>query len=274
MKKRPTPDTTFQDIPDTPSAVDHETPLRGLARTITKAGYATRRQAEEMIRAGRVQVDDRRILDPSEGVGPDCEIRIDGTRIIEVIRTYLAFHKPLNVATSSTVSHRTRLISEFLPSEVPGLSSAGRLDPHTSGLLLVSNDSAWNAKAASGHGFDKEFLVYVDGEMTDIQLSLIASGVQVPKSGLVKPVSISMESLTDGQTVVRMVLREGKNRQIRNLFQALRQSIRSIHRLRIGPVSIDAVSPGRWRVLSSHEVEAIRNGPEESQPQKPDGTSS
>ena len=217
------------------------TQRRGLARTITKAGYATRRQAEELVRAGRVHVDNRRVLDPAVGVGAEQVIRIDGKKIVEVIRTYLAFHKPLNVATSSTVTHRTRLIHEYLPNDIPGLAPAGRLDPSTSGLLLVSNDSAWNAMAASGNGFDKEFLVNIDGEMTDIQISLIAAGVQVPKSGLVKPESINLESADEGSSVVRLVLREGKNRQIRNLFQALRLTVVSIHRLRIGPVAVQDV---------------------------------
>ena len=256
-----TDDRIRDDLPTPDGSSESSAKTRGLARTITKAGYATRRQAEELVRAGRVHVDDRRVLDPGTGVSPEQSIRIDGKMIVEVIRTYLAFHKPLNVATSSTVTHRTRLIHEYLPNDIPGLSPAGRLDPTTSGLLLVSNDSAWNAMAASGHGFDKEFLVNVDGEMTDIQISLIAAGVQVPKSGLVKPVSINLEAVHEGHSVVRLVLREGKNRQIRNLFQALRQTVLSIHRLRIGPVDIEAVSPGRWRALSSAEVDAIRNGP-------------
>ncbi len=238
--------------------------LMGLARTIAKAGYATRRQAEELVRAGRVQVDGRRVLDPGQGVGDDNEVRIDDRKLVEVIRTYLAFHKPLNVATGSTVTHRTQLITEFLPRDIRGLAPAGRLDPATSGLLLVSNDASWNALAASGHGFDKEFIVEIEGEVTEIQLSLIAAGVQVPKTGMVKPRSITLMRVEEEISTVKLVLREGKVRSIRNLFLALRLSVRSIHRQRIGPVSVEGVSAGRWRVLSSQEVEAIRNGSHKS----------
>jgi len=234
--------------------------LRGLARTIAKAGYATRRQAEELVRSGRVYVDGRRVLDPGHGVRPDQDVLVDGRPLVEIARTYLAFHKPLHVATSPTAGHRVKLIGQYLPRDIPGLAAAGRLDAQTSGLLLVSNDSEWNAAAASGHGFDKEFLVVVAGDVSELQLGVVRAGVQLPKAGLVKPKSIELLSHGDGACELSLVLPGGKVRQIRSLFSALRLELTSVHRVRIGPVRLDKLAEGRWRPLSKAEVEAIRRG--------------
>lgn len=245
-------------IPD-PDAESTED-LRGLARTIAKAGYATRRQAEEMVRSGRVHVDGRRVLDPGHGVGPDQEVTVDGRPLVEVERTYLAFHKPLQVATGATAGHRVKLISQFLPRDIPGLAAAGRLDTNTSGLLLVSNDSEWNAAAASGHGFDKEFLITVDGDVSELQLGVVRAGVQLPKAGLVKPKSIELMGHDGNTCTLSLVLPGGKVRQIRSLFSALRLELASVHRVRIGPVRLDKLPEGNWRQLTGAEVEAIRRG--------------
>lgn len=235
--------------------------LKGLARTMTKRGYATRRQAEEMVRSGRVKVEGKRVLDPGFGVTGDCVISIDDVRMSEVIRSYFALNKPLDVATNSTVSPRARLISTFMPSDIPGLAPAGRLDPATTGLLLVSNDAEWNALAASGHGFDKEFRLQVAGAVSELQLGVVRAGVHVPKAGVVKPKSIELIGHQEGLCDISLVLPGGKVRQIRSLFTALRLDLRAVHRIRIGPIRLDNIAPGRWRSLSREEVELIRRGP-------------
>lgn len=254
---------TNDDHIEDPSASGGDESCQGLARTIAKAGYGTRRQAEEMIRSGRVTVAGKRILDPGFGVTVGAEIRIDDREVVEVIRSYLAFHKPLNVATSATVFHRTKLISQYLPPDIQGLAPAGRLDTSTSGLLLVSNDSKWNALAASGHGFDKEFLLTVAGQVSEAQLGVIRAGMHIPKVGDIKPKSIDVLDRRDGTCHLNFVLQAGKIRQIRSLFTALRLDLQTIHRIRIGPVRLDSLGVSCWRPLDSLEIEKIRRGPSE-----------
>jgi pseudouridine synthase len=193
-------------------------------------------------------------------VTENLEIRIDDQPISELIRTYLAFHKPLDVATTATVPHSTQLISQHLPTDITGLSPAGRLDTSTSGLLLVSNDSEWNALAASANGYDKEFLLKIAGHVTEVELGIIRAGVQVPRVGEVKPKSIDLIEDNGHICSVNLVLREGKVRQIRSLFTALRLELESIHRIRIGPVRLDSLVSGCWRSLSKEEIEMIRKG--------------
>jgi len=243
---------------DKGSGTEYPEGARGLARSIAKAGYASRRQAEEMVRSGRVEVDKRRVLDPYFAVVPGVEISIDGNVLVEAIRQYFAFHKPSAVSTSSITGKRTRPISEFFPRDIPGLRPAGRLDTGTTGLLLVSNDSSWNANAAGGCGFDKEYLVTVSGSVGEAEIGVIAAGMTLPKVGPLRPTKASLESEEDNKAVVRLVLTEGKVRQIRHLFIALRHDIISIHRVRIGPVSLGELAEGHLRPLTHTQIETIR----------------
>lgn len=240
---------------------DNTTPVegaRGLARVITKSGYASRRQAEEMIRSGRVTVDGRRVLEPGWTVTPLSRIAIDGHPVLDVVRTYLAFHKPEQVATAPTAGHRAHLVSEYMPKEVPGLNPAGRMDPATTGLLFLSNDSIWNSTAAGGPGIEKEYEIRFRGHVPDVQVDFLAAGIQVPKAGLVKPESVDILTRNQLQTILTLVLREAKLRQIRVICTTLRMEIQGVHRVRIGPVQIGTLKPGRYRHLSHEQVELIR----------------
>lgn len=247
----PTEDAAFE--PPAPGT-------RGLARTIAKAGYASRRQAEEMVRSGRVTVDGKRYLDPYMSVTPDREILIDGAPVVEIIRSYFAFNKPAEVTTSPGVGHRHPTMNDFLPRDVPGLQPAGRLDVGTSGLLLLSNDSAWNAAAASGHGHTKEFLVTVRKAVSDGVIEIMAAGIKVPHVGKVLPSVCGVERRSESETVIRIALSGGKIRHLRSLCATLNLVIDSVHRVRIGPVSLGTLVSGRCRALSRDEIEGIRAG--------------
>ncbi len=252
-------DVSSEDVRD---LVPEDPPLEtmGLARKIAKAGYASRRQAEEMVRSGRVVINDKRILDPYMSVTDEHEIKIDGVPVVEIIRSYFAFNKPADVATSPSVGYRHRTLNEFLPRDIPGLQSAGRLDIGTTGLLLLSNDSAWNAVAASGHGHGKEFLVTVRNSVAQGQIEVMAAGVKIPRLGAVSPTLVCLEERSDRRSTFRIALDSGKVRQIRILCSALHLEIEAIHRVRIGVVELGALAVGRYRALSRDEIEGIRAG--------------
>jgi pseudouridine synthase len=234
-----------------------------LARAIAKAGYATRSQADEMVRLGRVKVDNLLVTDPAVPVGPESVILLDGQPLVEVVRRYFAFHKPVKVVTAASDRGGRRHVSEFLPSDVPGLRPAGRLDANTEGLLLISNDSAWNALAAGSVGMEKEYEIHVGGTITDIELRIIAAGIHLPNLGFIRPTEVTILAKQENRTELRLVVLEGKNRQVRRIFSSLRHDVLRLRRLRIGPVSLGSLPPGRMRPLTTSEVKRFREAVQE-----------
>lgn len=250
--------------PDLPAPSDAqpegaESRRRGLARTIAKSGRASRAQAEAMVRSGRVKVDGKVVFDPAHPVGPETAVMVDGEPLSEVERRYFAFHKPLHVVTTAAERERRRAMGDFFPPGIPGLRPAGRLDAETSGLVLVSNDAIWNDNAAGGAGFEKEYLVKVSGALNQLELDVLSAGLHIPKVGFVRPLNLSVVAASEEETALRVVTRDGKNRQIRRLFSVLRHEVLSLHRVRIGPVSLGDLPPGGMRPLTAAEVEQIRH---------------
>ena len=234
--------------------------LRGLARTIAKAGWATRPQAEALVRNGRVRVDGRVTRDPHLGVALSSDIRIDGLRLVEAPRRYFAWHKPAHVSVGPGERDRRRASPEGLPPGIVGLRAAGRLDPETTGLVLISNDPAWNANATGGAGLEKEYLVRIAGAFSELEFGVVTAGMHIPKLGFVRPVTARVEERGEGWTILRLVMLEGKNRQIRRIFSTLRHEVLALQRIRIGPVRLDGLAPNLVRPLTESEVELVRRG--------------
>ncbi len=242
--------------PDDPQAGK----LRGLARTIAKAGWATRAQAESMVRVGRVRVNGRVERDPCVGVAADADIRVDGRRLVEAERRYFAWHKPAHLAAGPGERDRRRVVPEGLPPGMLGLRVAGRLDAETTGLVLMSNDAMWNANATGGAGLEKEYLVRIAGSFSELEFDLLTAGLHIPKLGFVRPLTARVEERGEDWTALRLVMLEGKNRQIRRLFQTLRHDVLALQRVRVGPVALGDLPPNRVRPLTEPEVQAIRRG--------------
>jgi 23S rRNA pseudouridine2605 synthase len=255
------PGDATSEVQDDILVEDPAEPTMGLARTIAKAGYASRRQAEEMVRSGRVLVNGKRHLDPYMAVTSEHEIKIDGSPVVEFIRSYFAFNKPSDVTTSPSVGHRHKTLSEFLPRDVPGLLPAGRLDVGTTGLLLLSNDCSWNAAAASGHGQGKGFHVTVRNSVSDNLIEVMAAGVKIPRIGFLSPSLVRLEKRSDRRSIFRIDLDSGKVRQIRALCTLMKLDVEGIHRVRVGLVELGMLRPGRYRALTRDEIEGIRKGP-------------
>ena len=245
--------------PDAAPAAPSAKPC-GLARIIARAGYGTRPQADTIVRSGRVRVDGVIVREPQTGVAAGAEIRIDGQRLSEVPRRYFAFHKPQHLAIGPGERDKRRATAELFPSGIRGLRPADRLDAETTGLVLLSNDATWNANAAGGAGFDKEYLVRIVGAFTELEFDLLTTGITIPKIGFVKPLTAKIEQVDEAETLLRLVMLDGKIRQIRRLFGTLRHAILVLHRVRIGPVSLGELAPGEVRPLTVGEIETIRRG--------------
>lgn len=230
----------------------------GLARLLQKAGCGTRRETEALVTGGRVTVGGEICTDPRSAVEPGQEVLVDGADLDDMRYRYFAFHKPARVVCTESDGPDRRLVSEFLPGSIPGLRTAGRLDSKTTGLLLISNDPSWNTIVVESGIIEQEYRLQVEGELTDLEMGLVTTGVHLPGMGIFRPLSVQIVEMMSGRTVVNIVVREGKVRQIRRMFGTLRHRIQLLRRIRIGDIRLADLSAGTLRALTGREIESVR----------------
>ena len=241
------------------AAIDRWKPSRamGLARALMKAGYGTRQQTSAMVTAGRVAVGDDIVTDPNLMIEAGTRIYLDGAPLARLRHSYYALHKPVRTVCSPVDGPEKRLVSDFYPRDVPGLQSVGRLDPKTSGLLLISNDRPWNNLIASSKNLEQEFRVQVEGELTELEINVMTAGVHLPNLGLFRPLSVKVVEILNGRTVVNLVVKEGKIRQVRRMLTTLRHKVVMVRRIRIGNIRLGDLPAGGMRHLTPGEVHTI-----------------
>lgn len=230
----------------------------GLARALNKAGWGTRRQVEEWIHGGRLTVDDEVVTDPLHPLTTESKVRVPGRDLTPDRRNYYAFHKPPRVICGPGDPGGLKHVGEYFPAWVPGLRAAGRMDGRTTGLMLVSNDPAWNNRIVSVLRPEQEFRVQVEGVLGDLEVSVLSAGIHLPGLGIFRPLSVRVIEKLNQHTVLNIVLREGKVRQIRRMFTTLRHKIILLRRIRVGEIRLGDLPSGGVRPLTEPEIRFIR----------------
>jgi 23S rRNA pseudouridine2605 synthase len=230
---------------------------------IARGGIASRRSAETLIAQGRVAVNGRVITVPGEKVLPGDEVRLDGLVIQPESRfRYLALHKPAGYICSSRDPQNRPLALDLLPRDIPErLYNVGRLDYGSSGLIIFTNDGDFTVRV--GHpraGIEKEYIVEATGLIPETVPEAFSAGLSI--EGVLYR-SRHVERL--GRKTLRIVLVEGKNREIRRVFSHFHLHPAQIHRIRIGPVLLGGLESGESRLLSHEEIHTLMNhGKEEA----------
>jgi len=226
-----------------------------LQKIIARAGIASRRQAEQMIADGRVRVDGRVVTEMGVRCDPErSDVRVDGTRVRpQRERSYLLLNKPRGYLTTRRDPAGRATVMELLPRSLSKLFPVGRLDFNTSGVLLLTDDGDFALRVAHPrYGVPKTYLVSVRGELSERALLSLRRGVSIDGERLKVD---SLEILeADAESRLRLVLHEGKNREIRRLFAALGLPVTRLHREKVGPVSDRGLPPGAYRGLTLREV--------------------
>jgi 23S rRNA pseudouridine2605 synthase len=231
-----------------------EKPVR-LQVYIARGGIASRRSAEALIAQGRIKINDRVITVPGEKVLPGDEVRLDGLLVQPESRfRYLALHKPPGYICSSRDPQNRPLALDLLPLDIPErLYNVGRLDYLSSGLIIFTNDGDFAAR--TGHpraGIENEYIVEASGFIPDTVPEAFAAGLSI--EGVLYR-SRSIERL--GRKALRIVLVEGKNREIRRVFSHFHLHPARLHRIRIGPVLLGSLEAGESRPLRQEEIQGL-----------------
>lgn len=229
---------------------------------LARAGVASRRSAVEIIRNGRVKLNGKVTCEPGARVQPGDAVALDSRSLASLQKpVYYALHKPSKVLCSTADGDGRRALALDLvqPFVKERLFSVGRLDYMTSGLLLLTNDGDWAKHLAHPSSqVEKEYLVETKKEIPADLLEEFRQGIRV-QGELFRCASYTLT----GPHSLRLVLSEGKNREIRKVFLSRNITVRRVHRLRVGPVTLKGLEAGRFRKLSESEVRALRHaGPE------------
>lgn len=222
---------------------------------LAHAGIASRRSAVDIIEAGRVRVNGKVVLEAGKRIHSTDVVEVDGRKTAqEATRVYYVLHKPSKVVCSTQdEDHRTLAVSLIQPFVKERLFTVGRLDYMTSGLLLMTNDGDWARRLMhpSSH-IEKEYLVETKKEIPEDLMEEFKTGIWIDGE---KYQCHSFQLQNSHQ--VRLVLTEGKNREIRKVFQRRAITVKRVHRLRFGPVVLRNLEPGKFRKLTAQELKGL-----------------
>jgi pseudouridine synthase len=229
-----------------------------IQRALARAGFGSRRACEELIVEGRVTVNGT-VSTLGDRVDPALDrLAVDGVSVnLDPNVRYYALHKPSGVVTTMHDPQGRPDIRGFLPAEGPRVFPVGRLDRDTEGLLLLTNDGELgNRLLHPSFAIEKEYLAEVEGRPTERQLSRIRQGVDLD-DGPAKAVSARVVDSSGGRGAVRVVMTEGRRREVRRILAAVGLPVTRLVRLRIGPVRLGRLAPGAVRELTAEELRAL-----------------
>lgn len=229
-------------------------------KILARAGLGSRRACEAMIDAGRVTVNGSKIKLGDQADPSVDEVRLDGMLVGKPEKkVYIALNKPKNMLSLDQPGDPRPSIFDIVK-DPRRLYPVGRLDFDSEGLVLLTNDGELaNRLSHPRYEHDKEYEVRVTRKPDDEQLDILRRGVVLEDGYRTLPAEIEVKTYTKNGAWLRIVLREGKNRQIRRMGARINLPVRQIRRVRIGPVELGKLQPGNFRYLKPDEIQVLKD---------------
>jgi 23S rRNA pseudouridine2605 synthase len=230
-----------------------------LQKYLADCGIGSRRACEKIIEAGRVSVNGETVTRQGVTVNPATdEIRVDGKVVRTEGKDYILLNKPIGIVCTSSDPQGRPTFLTLLPKSAVRLYTVGRLDRDSEGLLIVTNDGDLaQTLAHPSHLVEKFYYVWVSGVLTVEQMTQMKQGV-VSDGETLRAVAVDQLEIEPAMSRYRVVLREGKKRQVRRMFMACGLRVWRLQRYGVGPLTLGSLRPGEWRRLSSKEVQELR----------------
>jgi 23S rRNA pseudouridine2605 synthase len=230
----------------------------GLARALSKLGYCSRSQAAKLIRAGRVRLNGATRHDPEAPVRLERDrIEVDRDAVAAESKIYLALNKPRGVVTTASDEKGRQTVYSLLDAKGPWVGPVGRLDKASEGLLLFTNDSEWAARISdSVSHLDKTYHAQVGVIADSILIYKLLEGI-CAGGELLRAKRARVLRGGEKNSWLEIVLDEGKNRQIRRMFESLGIEVLRLIRVAIGPLALGQLAKGRSRALTPAEISAL-----------------
>lgn len=230
-----------------------------LQKLLAHAGVASRRASEELIVRGKVRVNGKTIRELGTIVSTDDRIDVSGTPVkLATQHAYLLMHKPAGVVTTMSDPQGRRTVADLIPKGLPRVVPVGRLDYDTSGVLLLTNDGELaNILTHPKFGVEKTYRAAVQGRLQPDDIKKLRDGVLLEEFQAAGA-QIRVVATRRDSSVIDLTIHEGKNRQVRRMFEALGHPVLALARLRFGPLRLGDLPPGQSRPLTEREVSHLR----------------
>ncbi len=229
-----------------------------LQKYLAHAGVASRRKAEDFILSGHVRVNGRVVRELGTSVEPDDRVELAGKLVtIAAEKRYLVLHKPVKVMTTMRDPEGRRTVASLVPREPGRVVPVGRLDYDTSGVLLLTNDGELaHVLTHPRYGVEKTYRAVVAGRLTGDDVKRFLEGMRLD-DGRSEPAKIRVIRTGPAACELDLTIHEGRNRQVRRMFEAAAHPVISLVRLRFGPLGLGDLRPGVWREATERELAAL-----------------
>lgn len=231
-----------------------------LNRYISRAAGVSRRTADELIRMGRVTVRGRQVREPGTLLDPDRdEVRLDGNALVvtEEEKLYVMAFKPDKVVTTMVDKEGRKTAGSLVGELSSRVFPVGRLDYHTTGLLLFTNDGDLAYRLTHPKfGIEKTYIAKVKGIPTPGKIGVLRRGLPID-GVMTHPAKVSLLEAREGKAWVSIRIAEGRYHQVRKMFEAIGHRVMKLRRVAVGPLELSDVEPGEWRHLTGKEVREL-----------------
>lgn len=249
----------YRNEADTSGKASSELPGERLQKVLAAAGVASRRESEQLILEGRVEVDGQIVTTLGTRVDRFHQaIFVDGEPLPRPKLVYYAVNKPVGVVCTARDPAGRPRVTDLLPPDVGRVFNVGRLDLSSEGLILVTNDGELaNKLTHPRHGVPKTYEVQIAGDPPPEVVSQLRRGMHLAEA-YVKPVDVRVKSRKSKSTILEMVLDEGRNREIRRLLACVGHKVQRLTRIAVGPIRLGELPRGACRPLTRTEIDKLR----------------
>lgn len=227
---------------------------------LAEQGVASRRESDELIKTGRIEINGKR-AQLGDDVSINDVVTLDGKTLSHKVKyEYYLLNKPKGCVSTVSDDKGRKTVMNFLPQNAGRVFPVGRLDYDTEGMLILTNDGDLAYRLTSPQSeIPKTYLVRVEGTISATQLNRVRAGIEIERGVVTKKCKVTVLETDKSYTKMQVVLTEGKNREIRKMFEAVGKNVNFIKRTRIGDLTLSGLDRGTVRRLSQEEIFYLKN---------------
>lgn len=229
-----------------------------LQKFLAEAGIASRRASEQYIVEGRVEVNGRTVTELGTKIDPDRDkISVDGKLLRTKRKLYIALNKPTGYICSRRDPEKRDTVGDLLPKEWAHLFPVGRLDYASEGLIFLTNDGDFSLKLTHPrYGVRKKYRVTIEGRVDQELADRFTKGIS-HEGEMLRAERVRVLATNNSASLLEIELAEGKNRELRRMFEVLGRIVTKLQRIQIGPIKLGELRVGRWRTLTEAEIKSL-----------------